>query len=194
MLINFIALAAAVAQAAATVPATVVPSAAVAVPGRGLRDLPDTTISYYDIGGKTGPAIEKSLKAMLENPATKNNVRLFSWDVGTQIVKATTGTKCVVKSAKVTLTSKVNLPRLAEQAKVRKDVMANWTTYIANVEGDAAANLWFIRDRMRGAEQSLVGMPCDAAGPAWNAKIDTVKSDLAAFIAKRALPIAKPAA
>lgn len=173
---------------------TIVPAAPAAVPGRTLRDLPGMTITYFDIAGKNGPAIEKSLQKILADPAAKDTVRLFTWDVGTQIVKATTGTKCSVKSAKSTLTAKVRLPRLVDEAKVPKNVIANWTTYIAGVENEAAANLWFLSDRLRGAEQSLVNMPCDQASAAWNSRLETVKSELNAFIAQRALPAAKPAA
>ena len=208
MLMNILIVAGAVAQAYGT-PPTASPKAAapaaspapaaparstVAVPGRTLRDLPGVTITHYDIAGKTGPAIEKSLDKVLADPTTKEATRLFTWDVGTKIVKTTTGTKCVIQSATSTLTAKVRLPRLAEQAKVRKDVMANWTTYVTTAENDAAANLWFLSDRLRGAEQSLVGLPCDQGNPAWNAKLESVKAELDAFIAKRAPAAAKPAA
>ena len=88
----------------------------------------------------------------------------------------------------------MRLPRLAEQAKVRKEVMANWTTYVASVENEAAANLWFLSDRLPGASQALVGMPCDRAGPAWNAKLDALKADLSAFVTQRAPAVTKPAA
>jgi hypothetical protein len=64
-------------------------------------------------------------------------------------------------------------------------VAAKWATYIASVENEAAANLWFLSDRLRGAEQTLVGMPCEQASSAWNAKLETIKSELNAFIAKR---------
>lgn len=184
---------AASASAQSVRPTTAATVATSAAPGRALRDLPNTTITYYDIAGKDGKAIEKSLKAILADPAAKENVRLFSWDVGTKIMKATTGTKCSIQSAKTTLTAKVRLPRLAEQAKVKKDVMAKWAPYAASVENEAAANLWFLTDRLRGAEQFLVGMPCDQAGPAWNAKLETVKSELNAFIAQRAQAAVKPA-
>ena len=203
MLTNILVVAAAVAQAYGAAPAapsmtaaptpTATTATTAVTPGRALRDLPGTTIIYYDVSGKNGAAIEKSLDKMLADPAMKETVRLFSWDVGTQIVKATTGTKCSIQSAKSTLTAKVRLPRLADQAKVPKAVMAKWTTFIAGVESDAAANLWFVHDRLRGAEQSLVGLPCEQANPAWNAKLETVKSELNAFVAQRAQAAKKPA-
>ncbi len=182
-----------VARPVAAAPVTsIVPPAPTAIPGRGLRDLPNTTITYFDVAGKDGKAIQKSLAKVLADPAAKETSRLFSWDVGTQIVKATTGTKCSIQSAKSKLSAKVNLPRLADQAKVRTDVAARWANYIAGVEADAAANLWFLSDRLRGAEQALVGVPCDQASTVWNAKLETVKTELSDFAAKRAQTAVKP--
>lgn len=171
-------------------PAAGAPRAASAAPaiatGRALKDLPGTTVTYYDIPGKTGPAIEKSLKNLLADPASKDVVRLLKWDVGTQIVKRTTGTECTIQGAKSTLTAEVRLPRLAEEAKVAATVLANWNAYAARIENEAATNLWFVSDRLRGAEQSLVGLSCDQAGPVWNAKVESVKTQLKEFIAQRA--------
>lgn len=208
MLTNVLIAAAAAAQAygaGASSPAVSAPAPAVSaataasgttgvVPGRALRDLPNTTITYYDIAGKDAKAIDKSLRKTLADPAAKDLVRLFSWNVGTQIVKITTGTKCSVKSAKSTLTAKVSLPRLTEQKKVPKDVSAQWATYIAGIENEAAANLWFLSDRLRGAEQSLVGVPCAEASSAWNAKLEGLKGELSGFMAKRAQVAAAAAA
>ena len=170
----------------------VVPVAPASVPGRGLRDFPNTTITYYDVAGKNGKAIQKSLAKLLADPAAKDTVRLFNWDVGTQIVKATTGTTCKIQSATSKVKARVSLPRLAEQSKVPQDVAARWANYIAIVEAEAAANLWFLSDRIKGAEQVLVGLPCDKAGAAWDAKLAAVKSELDAFIASRAKTAVKP--
>lgn len=160
--------------------------------GRALKDLPGTTVTYYDIPGKTGPAIEKSLKKLLADPASKDVVRLLTWDVGTKIVKRTTGTKCTIQGAKSTLTAKVRLPRLAEEANVAEYVLAKWNAHVAGIENEAAANLWFISDRLRGAEQSLVGISCDQAGPVWNAKVESVKTQLKELIAQRAQATPQP--
>ncbi len=179
---------------AAPAPTTPAAVAVAATPGRTLRDLPGTTIVYYDIAGRTLPEIQLSLKAVRANPANKEAARLYAWDVATRIQKATIGTKCTVRGATSTLTAKVQLPRLAEQAKVKPPVMANWTAYMTQVENQAAADLWFLADRLRGAEQFLVGMPCEQAGPAWNAKLTTVKSELSAITAQRAAAEAAAAA
>lgn len=200
MLTTILIAAAAIAQASATpqptLPAADTPPAPSAAPavttGRTLKDLPGTTVTYYDIPGKTGTAIQKSMAKLLSDPASKEVVRLMSWDVDAAIVKRSTGTMCTIQSAKSTFTAKVRLPRLAEQAKVAADVLANWNAYSARIENEAATNLWFVSDRLRGAEQSLVGINCDQAGPVWNAKVDSVKAQLQEYMAQRA-PSTPPA-
>lgn len=167
-------------------------TAPTATAGRTLKDLPGTTITYYDIAGKTGPAIEKSLKKLHADPASKDVVRLLNWDVDTQIVKQTKGATCTIQSAKSTLKAEVRLPRLAE-AKIANIVLANWNAYTTRLENEAATNLWFVSDRLRGAEQSLVGISCDQAAPVWNAKVESVKTQLNEFLVQRAQSSSTPA-
>jgi len=185
------ATAAAPAPAAASAPAA--PVMTVAVPGRTLKDLPDTSVIHYPVPGRKMPEIQQSLKALLADPANKERLRLYNWSIGTQFTKRTTGPTCVVTNAKLTLTAKVNIPRLAEPTKVKKQVLADWTSYVTNVENDAAASLWFLHDRIRGADQALVGQPCDKASGIWNAKLEAVQSELTAFVAQRALAASRPA-
>jgi predicted secreted Zn-dependent protease len=175
------------APAASSVGAAPAASAAPAVTtGRTLKDLPATTITYYDVSGRTGPAIQNSLKKLLADPASKDIVQLMNWDISTQIVKRTTGTACTINGAKATLNAKVRLPRLAEPAKVPANVLANWNNYVAAIENDVAANLWFLSDRLRGAEQALVGVSCDRAAPVSDAQFAILKTQLEQFKAQRA--------
>ena len=163
-------------------------AAPAAIAGRTLKDLPATTVTYYDIPGKSGAAIEKALKKLHADPASKDAVQLLKWDIGTQISKRTTGTTCTIQGAKSTLNARVRLPRLAEQAKVPADVLAKWNAYVATVENDAAASLWFLSDRLRGAEQALVGVSCDQAGAVSNAQFEILKTQLGQFMAQQAQP------
>lgn len=162
------------------------PTAPTAVAGRTIKDLPNTTVSYYDVQGTKGPAIEKSLKKVIADRVAAKQTQLVSWDVGAKIMKRTTGTTCTVTSATSTLTAKVHLPRLVEEAKVQKEVLPRWRTYVAGIEVDAAANLWFVRDRLPAIEQSMVGIGCDQASPTWNAGLENLKTQLNAFAAQRA--------
>lgn len=163
-----------------------------AIAARPLKDLPDTTTTYYDVAGRDRAAIEKSMKSMLADPAAKQALELYVWKVGATFSKRTEGTKCTVQKATAKMTSTVRLPRLADAARVDKEVADAWKGYVATLEADAAANLWFINDRLRGAEQALVGVDCAAMAPSWNAALAKVKAEQIAFATKRATaPAAK---
>ncbi len=179
--------AAAMAQAAPAV--TVAPA-----PARPLSALPNTRINYLDVTGKNMKSIQKSLDAVSTDPATKAKVKLFTWNVGAQVTNRTVNQKCTVDKATATLTSVVNIPRLVEGARASKQVQADWQKYITSVETDAAANLWFINDQLRGVERSMVGVDCAKSREVWNAAMSKINVDLAAFNAARTAPPAAPVA
>jgi predicted secreted Zn-dependent protease len=174
---------AAVVQGQAAAPAAPV---APAVAVRALKDLPGTTIGYYDVAGKKGPEIQNSLKALDADPAAKDKYGLYSWDVGARITKRTTGTVCTVDSSKATFTAKVNLPRLKDEAKVDKAILPNWRTYVGTLESQAASDLWFIHDRLPQLEQSMAKISCDQAAAKWNTGLAAIKAELVAKITARA--------
>lgn len=174
------------AQASALMAGQVASVTAPVAAGRTLKDLPNTTIAYFDVQGTNASAIQKSLKKVLADPAMKANVQLYSWNVGAQITKRTQGQDCTIQSATATLTNDVHLPRLAEEAKIDKEIVASWRTFVAGLENEAAANLWFIRERLPAVEQSMAGLKCDQADTTWNAGIDKLKTELTAFGVQRA--------
>jgi predicted secreted Zn-dependent protease len=183
IVLMFVTMLAAAAVAQAAVPAA--PPAPPAMAVRPLKELPNTTISYYDVKGKTNPEIKKALDVLLADPAQKATTQLYGWDVGAAIVKRTEGTKCTVQKATATLTAKVNLPRLAMEAKVAKPVLANWQAFVASVEADAAANPWFLHDRLPGVEKSVVGVDCAVMQASWDSAMTKLKADQTAFAAQR---------
>ena len=173
--------AAALAQAA---PATAV------APARPLAALPGVSINYLDVAGKNMKSIQKSLDLVSLDPATKAKRKLFTWNVGAQVTNSTVNQKCTVQKATATLTSTVNMPRLVNLTKTSKQVQADWQKYVTALETDAAANLWFINDQLRGVERSMVGVDCAKSREVWNAAMTKINVDLAAFNAARAAPAA----
>jgi predicted secreted Zn-dependent protease len=185
--------AAALAQAA---PATSAPAPATAAvaPARPLAALPGVSINYLDVAGKNMKSIQKSLDLVSTDPATKAKRKLFTWNVGAQVTNSTVNQKCTVQKATATLTSTVNMPRLPELARASKQVQADWQKYVSALEADAAANLWFINDQLRGVERSMVGVDCAKSREVWNAAMNKINVDLAAFNAARTAPPATAAA
>lgn len=179
--------AAALAQAAPASPAPAPATAAVA-PARALAALPGVSINYLDVAGKNMKSIQKSLDLVSIDPATKAKRKLFTWNVGAQVTNSTVNQKCTVQKATATLTSTVNMPRLPELARASKQVQADWQKYVSELETEAAANLWFINDQLRGIERSMVGVDCARSREVWNAAMNKINVDLAAFNASRTAP------
>src|SRR4051812_35279968 len=130
------------AQAAA--PAT----APVAAP-RMLKDIPGVTIKYYDVAGKNGRAIQKSIAQLRPKGSDGKPVTAgYSWNTNAQVVKATQGTTCTIKSAKVELSGIAELPRLTEAQAVDKGTLQSWNDYVAQLDAGIAAELGYFADHM----------------------------------------------
>lgn len=155
-------------QAAAPAPAAP-PAAAV----RPLASVPGVTVNYFPIAGTEIKEIQKSLQAIQvanTHPTTK-------WDVRANIKKRTEGTACTITSADVGMTAVANLPRLADESKVAAPVLANWKTYVAEIEATAANSLWFVADRLPAVQASLAGKSCDQAQSTMDAALNKLKAD-----------------
>jgi predicted secreted Zn-dependent protease len=190
MIINILTVVAGIAGA----PPVAVAVAPAPLEKRPLASLPDTTVKYYDVPGRTAQAIEKNLKGMMANPAMTDLMRPYNWNVGAQVGKQTTGPKCIVTAVKIKQTSAVNLPRLSDLAKVNAPTVANWNNYVATLQNDAAANLWFVHDHLPAIERSLVNMPCEKVGDAWNSALANLKTQQLALASRNAASSAAAAA
>ena len=197
MLSILMALAATQAQPAATTPATTAPAAAASA--RTLQSVPGATIQYYDVPGRTSAAIEKNLKRILATPAPNNTAaRVYEWSLGMSVNRRTEGAACTIVGANPTLKATAYLPRLTAEAKMQPQELASWNAYVAGIEKVAADNLWFVADRVKTVGQPLIGKPCDQAATLWNAAVDDLVKQQAAYgkqldEAKKAAVNAKPA-
>ncbi len=172
-------------------PATL--AAPVAASARTLATLPNVAVSYYDVAGRTGPAIEKNLKQMMADPKLVTSMKPYEWKVGAALTKRTEGDKCSVIAVKTTLSSTVHLPRLAEQARAPAAVMTSWNSYVTGLQSDAAANLWFVSDHLPAIQRSLANLTCDKANGAWTASIDQLKAQQLEYAKQRAATAAAQA-
>ena len=164
-------------QAANPAPATAPAPAAAPSAVRPLASVPGITVNYFDIAGTNIADIQKSLQAIQAantHPTTK-------WDVRANIKKRTEGTACTIESANVGMTAVANLPRLAAEAQVPAPVLANWKTYVAEIEATAAKSLWFVADRLPSVQASLAGKSCDQAQSTMDAALNKLKADQKAY-------------
>jgi predicted secreted Zn-dependent protease len=154
-----------------------------AVPGRGIRDVPNIAIKYYDVSGKDFAGIIGAMVAQRpKDPATgqlmTGNV---GWGLTANITRRTEGTKCTVTGAKARFTPTAELPRLVNEQALKPDQLALWRAYLSQLEVPAAAGLWFVQDRIAAFEKSLIGLECAAATKLGAEGIEKIRADYAAF-------------
>lgn len=136
-----------------------------AVPGRGMRDVPNIAIKFYDVSGKDFAEIIDAIgKLRPKDPATKQVMAGGAgWGLGANVSRQTENGKCTVVQAKAEFTPTAELPRLVNEGALAPDQLAAWRAYLSHLEVPAAASLWFVLDRLPAYEKSLVGVDCDAA-------------------------------
>ncbi|MEO5774182.1 MAG: DUF922 domain-containing protein [Sphingomicrobium sp.] len=145
---------------------------------RRLKDLPNVTITYYDVAGKNGKAIEKNLRSVRTDRATKQFSAVSSnWNVAASVNRITTNGVCTIKSVKSTFSGTVQLPRLTEESLVPADVLTNWRSYADGLDRSVADNFFFVYDQLPALEQSLIGKDCAEADKLWASSVARIKAD-----------------
>ena len=149
---------------------------------RTLASLPNTTITYFDVSGKDGEAIQKALA----NRQKEGVAPSANWEIGAGVRKRTEGTTCTVVGAEAKFTGEVLLPKLTTEATVPPEVLTQWKSYVAGLETAAAAKLWFVNERLGLVEKAILASSCEGAAAAANAAIDKIKAEEAAFVQQNA--------
>jgi predicted secreted Zn-dependent protease len=178
MFTPFLALAALQAAAAAAAP----PAAAPAAPARPLSAIPGLKTTYYDVTGNNIAEINAAIKAARAG-ATGANAQTVktSWAIAPRITRSTTDGKCTVTSVTNNFTATAELPRLAKEATLATEVQTAWRTFVAKLEADAAARLWFVYDRSGSVAEAMKGKSCDGAKAAGVAALNKVKAEADAW-------------
>jgi len=153
-----------------------------AATARTLQTVPGITISYYDVEGKTGSAIQKSLDKILKAPMPNTAAQVTVWDVQMEINKRQEGQVCTITAAKAKLVANAYLPRLKEEARVPTDVLNGWKCYVSGLEKNAATNLWYVNDQLPSLEKAVIGQPCDKAQAAYDAALKTLSDGYVAQV------------
>jgi predicted secreted Zn-dependent protease len=182
-------------KVATPAPATalVLPPAVPAVPGKTLKDLPNTTIRYFDVTGKDLKAINNSLVAVQQADSPVRAAAPTTWAVDTTFKKTTTGEQCKVTDAKAAFSASVGLPRLVSDPAHKPELLAVWRAYVANMENSHAANLWFVYDRVGDIEKAILASTCEGARGVGTAAVERLKAQAAEFRRVNAAPAPAPA-
>jgi predicted secreted Zn-dependent protease len=159
--------------------------AVVAIAGKTLQNLPNTTVRYFDVTGSDLKAINKS---MADQAQSRARAAPTNWSIDTTFNKVTTDGRCKIASAKATFAANVGLPRLVPNPAHKPQMSAAWRAYVAGIEKAQAANLWFVHDRVSDVEKAIVASSCEGAQAAGAAAVARLKAQAAEFQQATAQP------
>ena len=154
-----------------------------AVPGRGLREVPNITIKYYDVSGKNYADLIQSIEKQRPRDPASNQLMVggASWSLGANMSQVTRGTVCTVTGAKAEFSATAELPRLVNEQALAPKQLAHWRAYLSHIEVPAAAGLWYVLDRIPAFEKSMVGKDCAGASAFASAAIAQLKREQVAY-------------
>jgi predicted secreted Zn-dependent protease len=154
----------------------------VAAVAGGVRTIPGVTVRTYDVSGKTIREIYQSLGAVApKDPASGGAIPAsskWSMKVATQFTR--TGARCSVTGATATFTGEVVLPRLAPNPERPAAVLANWNSYVAQLDARQAEQLRFAFERRGEVERAVRASSCDGWQAAANAAIQRLREQASA--------------
>ena len=160
--------ASAIATQAAATPATT----------RLLKDIPGVTVTYYDVTGKNGNAIRKSIeKNAPRAPGSKEALAgTTNWTMKAEYTQRTTNGQCAIASAKAVFQGTATLPRLTNEATVNRALQEQWKSFMAGLESGAVAELGYAYDHTSDVEKAILAANCQTAGTAGSEPIAKLRT------------------
>lgn len=151
-------------------------------PAGGLRTIPGVTVQTYDVTGKTireiygslGAAAPKDAATGQATPARSN----WAMKVATQFTR--TGQRCSITGATATFTGEAVLPRLVPDPARPAAVLANWNTYLGQLDARQSEQLRFAYEHRGDVERAVRASSCDGWQAAANAAIQRLREQASA--------------
>jgi len=173
--------------AAASV-AVLIPAAASAqwtlakVAAADLAALPNVTVVYYDVPGKTEILIRRALQ---EGQRDSSGVRYAGLTESEVSYKYQTQTEpngvCRVTGAQVDYRIKVTLPRLAETKGIRPAVLARWQGFYESLVLHEKGHVFLNLEKYDRLQAIIMKASCDGVDTAVNAEMEALEKVQAEF-------------
>lgn len=132
-----------------------------------LAGIPNLTIEYYDVSGRTPAAIRAALNAV--RPRDPNDGlpvdALSRWYVRWSWRGNGRG-GCDLANPTVEYSARIVMPRLANEADVPPAVRARWRAYVAALETHEAGHVRYPFDRLGEIAAAIRGSTCGGANEA----------------------------
>ncbi|MBB4064601.1 DUF922 domain-containing Zn-dependent protease [Gellertiella hungarica] len=121
------------------------------------------SISYFTIGGRTAAELDKELERrgpMLSSTGSRHpgatRIRF-----GGDVTYVQSGGRCRVGNARVTVTTKIMLPRWKHRATAAKNLALLWDTLASDIRRHEERHAEIARTHARDMERALLALPSD---------------------------------
>ncbi|HXV31385.1 MAG TPA: DUF922 domain-containing Zn-dependent protease [Sinorhizobium sp.] len=118
------------------------------------------SVSYFTIGGRTAAELDKALAAtgpMMKNTGTRHPGATRIKFGGT-ITYVSRGGQCAVGSARVTLSTRIILPRWKYRRQANRDLALVWDTLAADIKRHEERHAEIARNHARQMEKALLAL------------------------------------
>lgn len=184
-------------QIAAATSAFVQPAAPVtlapAAPLARFADLPNVTVTYYDVSGRDAREVHHSITQRApRDPATGRPVPATSdWSMKAAVSTSTTAGRCTITAARLDFAGTARMPRLVTTngQPIPPALLASWQRYAAALEERQVAQLRFAYDRLPQVERAIRASNCRDWKTVAAAAIDKVRRDKAEARARDSTPM-----
>lgn len=122
------------------------------------------TITYFSVGGRTAEELDKALSShgpMMNSTGTRHP-GATKIKFGGTVTYVKRGERCAVGSAKVTLSTKLILPRWKNRKKANKDLALVWDTLSRDIKRHEERHAEIARNHARKLEKDFLALKPEA--------------------------------
>lgn len=137
------------------------------------------SVTYFSIGGKTASDLDREMTS--RGPFSRNTGRRHPGATqikfnGSAKFVATKG-RCVIGGAKVSLSTKLILPRWTNRKRATRDMALIWDTLSADIKRHEERHAEIARIHARQLERTILGLSSSRDCPTLKARVNRVSQD-----------------
>ena len=137
------------------------------------------SFAYFSVGGHTAAELDEELSkrgpVMMHNGSRHPGATKIKWGGSVTYVKR--GNRCAVGDAKVTLSTKIILPRWKNRKRATPSLALIWDTLSADIKRHEERHAEIARNHARELERTLKRLPPEADCERMQARVDRATAD-----------------
>lgn len=143
-----------------------------------LSDIPNLTISYYDIHGSTVRELRAQMNALgPENPNDHSRGHGYTrWHVDGHWSTNTIGKKCWVTSVDLKFSAEMILPRVDDLGALSSDTLTKWDTFLHNLIIHERGHAEFPLQHFPDVIAAVKAASCEGADAAFLQAVNALKA------------------